>query len=521
MKKRSAAIALAGFTAFAGCGEGDKWDYPSLTPEIKYSLEKRVGELVDSDAVIVGDMDQCPTDKACDLFENTTKEFLFYSIQMRIDDATKKGYSMESLQDISVEIFSKDEISTICSGNIGCYNEGTIYLDNTNNFLDFVRLFSHEFGHHQFSPGAEEFAPQANMVYAPFKEYQFSKPTGSFLTLSSMYYMPYLQLDELSSKDRMYADGHLFSLLNLDWADGDIEQAFDRLTHRRIQLNEQDLMDAAKKYPGLNIDELSIAFWGDLLKDPGLVTEFGTGFYPMGADAAEEYLDYLQLEIFRRKFPEEVWAESPNEAQDTYRDMLWDFINKHADKNPFFAGDTAALLTSNLFKYLSRTKSQPTILDERFSLAKEIIDLNKEYPCDTADFEFPAYECPKQLRPIRSEHVYAYKALSLAAYDLNDLDKSIIAARYAHDFIVKFYQGKLAGVEQKETNNYVPFITYYPALSLVDNRTDMDFAKELLNMALEVECLKAKDTPGSSYDKCIIVQSFSQSLLDWMKKKGY
>ncbi len=494
------------------------WDYGELTAETKADLERRVADLVERKALIIGGDSVCGqnedgTPAVCEHFCGTPKEYLSHFTNFYLADYAARGLDVSSLGDVGLIVFPKQDIGDYCSSNAdGCYTSGEPIKARDNNLMiRFATIFNHEFGHYLADGAGLEFPSTANQIYSAAKTYQFSKPIGS-LFVNNVFYWDVAGesgLESLPPEKYKYVAGQLYSLINLIAYKGDLTAASYHLLHKRTPLVQEELRQWLLKNPVDNGSQALFKLWMQILNDEEITGNFLGGNY-LTEEERKEYSNYLKVKAYQKYsycFPDQ---ETMTQELKT---LLEQYVKDGIFVNPYFRAEAIAQLTRHKYQELKDSYSEdkkPTA--ETFDIAKKMIELNADYPCDETKSAIPAYECSVTARAIRPEQVLAYTNLSRAAYHLNEEEMLYTAAKYAFDFVNRFYQDvPLSQAEQIETNNCVPFVTGYPGGGLKDLNPGL--SRELLSLALSVQCLDDENATCASYQNCVKMQDEAKAVL--------
>lgn len=515
-------IGLASAIAVSSLGceteECPGWDYGALTAEKKADLEQRVADLVEQKALIIGGDSDCEphedgTPAVCEHFCGTPKEYLSHFTNFYLADFAARGMDVNSLSDIDIIVFPRQDVEDYCSCDIsdGCYTSGEPIKIKDNNLMDrFATIFNHEFGHYLADGTGLEFNSVANTIYSAVKTYHFSRPIGSLFIDNVFNWTSNDQLENLPPRDYKYVSGSLYALINLIAHKGDSTAAFYHQTHKRTPLIQEDVRQWLLNNPVDNGNQALFKLWMQILDDEEITKNFG-GKNNLTEKERKEYSSFLKIKaynIYSQSFPDVETKTQELKA------LLEQYINDDIFVNPYFRAEAVAQWSTLKHQELLDTYTddeKPTA--ETFDIAKKIIQVNADYPCDETKSSLPAYECPLNTRSVRSNHVSAYTRLARAANYLQEEGMYYTAANFALDFVNRFYQKvPLNKAEQKETNNCVPVVTMYPAAGGW-KELDPNLIAELLTAAVSVKCLDDEDVACTSYDYCVKLQENAVKML--------
>lgn len=514
-------IGLASAIAVSSLGceteECPGWDYGALTAEKKVDLEQRVADLVERKALIIGGDSDCGphedgTPAVCEHFCGTPKEYASHFTNFYLADFAARGMDVNSLGDADLIVFPMQDTGDYCSSNAdGCYSSGEpIKIKDNRLMIRFATTFNHEFGHYLADGTGLEFDSKSNEMYSAIRAYSFSKPIGSLFLDNVFNWIGREQLENLRSQDYKYAGGALYALINLIAHKGDSAAAFYHQTHKRTPLIQEELRQWLQKNPVDNGNQALFKLWMQILDDEEITKNFLGGNY-LTEEERKEYSNYLKVkayQLYSRSFPDK---EAKTQELKTFLEQS---INERIFVNPYFRAEAIAEWTNHKHRELLDSYTddkKPTA--ETFDIAKKMIELNADYPCDETKSSLPAYECSLNARAIRSSHVSAYLRLARAANYLQEEGMYDTAASFALDFANRFYQKvPLNEAKQKETNNCVPYVTLYPAAGGW-KELDPNLIAELLTAAVSVKCLEDKDAACATYDSCVKMQNQASEIL--------
>lgn len=495
----SSTLAISSMT---GCGNNYdsiklKQEYPELTEKRKSELEQKVLQIEENESKITLVNDENDNEK--EAFSENLQEFVNHVLDFRKQDEKLIGLSYPGIEKTRLIITNQENINNVCGEmSMGCNQSNQIYMPDNLKLKDFLNLIYHEIGH-EHHKGLREFVAVANELHLSLKTYQFNKPIGSLILENAFFSGSELNLEEYSPFHQMYLKAKMYTLHNLIEHNGDIEKAMSHLTNTKWLFAETDLKGKLSKIEGKNTKEQMFNLWDELLPK---ITSYLMGerghLDDREAYELKEYLDYLNHLYYL------TYDGNDEKKLEKLKTIERGFIHNGYGKNPYF-------LANITFDYSKRLIKEITDLGydnypEKYRKAKEIININSDYPCNLND----PYECPKIVRTNRHEQILGYYLLTGFANYLNELPKKSEAAYYTKEFINKYYpkidfekdskeeiKNKIKNSMIHETNNYVPFLTFY-AGRLKEEVKQFEEAEKFYLICSNISCLD--DGVGSALE---------------------
>ncbi len=530
-KKLAVAAALS---ASAACGSelpsiDVKGNYPGLTAERLSELENKLLQNVENnDRVMLNKKHYYPDmgkdNRGAVFFDDGPKEFLNYFIDFTRKDYESKGMSISSIGDLKLALVPRESIIEECGeDSAACYSSGTIIMPDSLEFISFLSIFNHEFGHHLYGDNAE-YPSMSNQMYAPIKTYEFSKPIGSLFLGNSALYPGSENFRERNPKKVMYEKGALFAALNLLDHDGNIEAAMDQVTHTKamtINTRIQNLMD---EYGGANPNAIYFDLWKRILDSYGWEYELSSETGHLShLDNLEvtSYMELYNLHSYKiiNALSEQGITPEVEAIQDEYMQELSNFYDMGIG-NPYFRSHIALQLSLSLFDELSKKQIEHAPYSELYALMTEIIRVNEGYPCYIKD----PYKCHSQMRDAKEYLTSSYSYVVNSLFTDFYIHDEFLGQQYTKEYIEKFFNGAdlakevytpISDAHGSYASNYLPLMALWSGVFWEDDAGNPAYAKKFYKSAIAVNCESDMDkfATAPSYDNCEFFKAMAADAL--------
>lgn len=467
-------------------------DYPELTPKILNSLEQKVLEGVETDARVVQNTNNYPSDEPVISFSDAPREYINYFVDFTNEDYASQDISMKGLEGLEIAILPKNEVAGICGDlSLACNTGSTIVMPDNLNIINFFTIFNHEFGHHLYG-GSAEYPAIANETYGPIKSYQFSRPIGSLMLDKGLFFPSMYSADDSSPFLKPYRKGAVFSALNLLEHYGDIEAAMEDVVYSKLLEIEIRLEKKLEEYPSWNYDDVYFELWKDVLDDTAFNFELTGNTGHLRGKESHELISYLRVLDHENYL---LFYNSDDVLQQEYRNLLEKFEEAHSFNNPYFRAHVVSPLTALLYHELGLHLLNSGIVSTEVSdYSKKIIEINRGYPCYVAD----PYECPLFMREPNSNHLDAYYFFVQGAFAAQDTNRKNESQGYVKDFIKQFFpeadfdSGNFDAIKAAEDNLAS---TYLPPMAVLVGKyalaeKDYDSVEKFFRAALAANCIE-------------------------------
>ncbi len=384
------------------------------------------------------------------------------------------------------------------------YSNSTLYFTRDHFLpLNYLVTFHHEAGH-QLRTSPDEFPSEANKAYFVFNVYGFNKRIGSaFADFAFNNPRPLLNPNDTAKQwcqpvneylagdfNKYYGYGDLLFLVMANRFDGNLEKALDKVMRAPRLWLEQAVRDTSSSYT--NMCDAMIGEFTKLMQNQGFQERLEQSMLRkemlelvsyMQFTANKSIGDYLSLDGL---MPRAEWRErtiSEGEA----------FLSRFGN-NPYFRHKAVDRISEAYIGIAGEIAAGDALgsgkLWELHSIAKNVIEMNKGYPC-----LFDIYECPKALSEPRRHHSLAYLYATYFSTEMINAGIETHASLIAvpEDFVSRFYRTGNYHYEDnaEEAARYLPQIAFFAGdleedmAEIATSYMDMDAMRQHICRAVE------------------------------------
>ncbi|MDD4877902.1 MAG: hypothetical protein PHO02_02605 [Candidatus Nanoarchaeia archaeon] len=309
-----------------------------------------------------------------------------------------------------------------------------------------IMTFTHEAGHH-FRSSAYEFPSKAHEMYFALRMYGLNKKIGSVFAGKAVP-IPYTNGLNLSARcvpvneyfpedyKKYYFLGDLGFIVQANLENGNLERAFNNILTRPILYLEESTMNAARQYD--NICEASLSEFNKLLDKPGFLQGLLRNVSEKEASELIGYLRFVSTDL-NYYFLQESGMPVSSGKMDDFINQTESFYNSGIENALFRNEIILGLAYQYSLKIFETSSSGVLRMEDKIkihNLAKKIIDINRDLPCESSFFE-----CMGNAAEPNAVHVLAYLSALSNSTGLvaGGVETNNSLLEVVEDFNAKFY----------------------------------------------------------------------------------